>query len=164
MLRFLHKGFTLIELMIVVAVLGVLAAVALPAYQDYTVRAKVSEIILAASSCRTSVTKIMLASPGPDASTALGAAPCTFTVTQYVASGTVDGTTGTITVVGNETNLGGLTSATANAISLTPHMHATATTAQVSTADGGQVIATWKCGPAGTNPMPAKYLPDSCKG
>ena len=53
----LQKGFTLIELMIVVAIIGILAAVALPAYQDYTVRAKVSELMLAASSAKTSVSE-----------------------------------------------------------------------------------------------------------
>ena len=57
MKRSIQKGFTLIELMIVVAIIGILAAVALPAYQDYTVRAKVSEIILAASSGRTAVSE-----------------------------------------------------------------------------------------------------------
>ena len=61
-MKAVQKGFTLIELMIVVAIIGILAAVALPAYQDYTARAKMSEVILAASACRTSVTETVQSS------------------------------------------------------------------------------------------------------
>ena len=56
-MKTLQQGFTLIELMIVVAIIGILAAVALPAYQDYTVRARMSEVITFASTCRTSVSE-----------------------------------------------------------------------------------------------------------
>ena len=161
--RSIQKGFTLIELMIVVAIIGILAAVALPAYQDYTVRAKASEVILAASSCRTAITELVQSSTTPSIVAALGATPCTFTPTKYVASGSV-GTAGEITVVANAANLGGSTSTTANSIVLTPFSDAAGAAALVPATAGGSTIAMWKCGPTATNGMPAKYLPGSCKG
>ena len=153
-----QQGFTLIELMIVVAIIGILAAVALPAYQDYTVRARVSEVILAASSCRTSITDTVQNAPGADVSAAL-AASCSITATKMVSSGSASAN-GVITAVGNATNLKGDTSATANSVSMVPYV---GTTALVGTTDGGKTITEWKCGPASTNPMPLKYLPGSCK-
>jgi len=155
-----QTGFTLIELMIVVAIIGILAAVALPAYQDYTVRAKASEVILAASSCRTAITEAVQTASGVDVS---GALPnvCGSASSRYVTSSSVSAN-GAITVVGNATNLGGDTSATANAIVLTPFINGTAL---VGTTDGGSAITSWTCGPAaGANPMPTKYLPGSCQG
>ena len=155
-----QSGFTLIELMIVVAIIGILAAVALPAYQDYTVRAKASEVVLAASSCRTAVTETLQTASGVDVSAILPNV-CGTTTSKYVASRSVTAN-GVITVVGNATALGGDTSATANTITLTPIQ--TGTTAVVGTTDGGKTIASWTCGPAAANPMPAKYLPGSCQG
>lgn len=155
-----QKGFTLIELMIVIAIIGILAAVALPAYQDYTTKARVSEVVLAASSCRSTITDLVQNSPVADMGTIL-ATSCKIQPTKYVASGSASAN-GVITVVGAESKLGGDTTAALNSIDLTPMIDAT--TALVASTDGGKTINGWKCGPANTNPMPNKYLPGSCQG
>ena len=153
------QGLTLIELMIVIAVIGILGALALPAYQDYTIRAKVSEMLLAANGCKTAVTEVISSASGADISAALPKA-CDNQTSKYVSAISVDGN-GVITVTGNHDALRGSTSASANAIALTPLQ--TGETAISGSTDGGKSISGWRCGPAGSNPLPAKYLPASCK-
>jgi type IV pilus assembly protein PilA len=154
-----QQGLTLIELMIVIAVIGILGALALPAYQDYTIRAKVSEMLLAANGCKTAVNEAISSSSDADVSKTLPKT-CDSQASKYVTSLAVNAN-GVITVVGNHEALRGNTSSSANAIALTPLQ--SGETAINGSTDGGKTIAGWRCGPASSNGLPLKYLPASCK-
>ncbi|MFY2511538.1 pilin [Acinetobacter soli] len=154
-----QKGFTLIELMIVVAIIGILAAVALPAYQDYTVKAKVSEVILAASACRTNVSEVYQSA---NTLPAAGKWGCEVTnPTRYVSS-VATNAKGTIVVTSASTTSGLPTAAAEKTIALVPLQGAAGS--QV-TATGTGTITGWKCGPGSraASAMPKKYLPGSCQ-
>jgi type IV pilus assembly protein PilA len=148
----IQKGFTLIELMIVVAIIGILAAVALPAYKDYTIRARVSEGILAASQCRTAVAEIYQTASALPGANDWGCGEDVANPTAYVASiGT--GTDGTITVT--LSNDARLDAAKGGTFKLTP-LSATGGAMAGPPAQVGQ----FKCEPVGLAP---KYLPGSCR-
>ena len=162
MKRSLQKGFTLIELMIVVAIIGILAAVALPAYQDYTKRAKLSEVILAASACRTSITEIYQTNSAASLPAAGGWGCESSTATsKYVASVATDAKGGVIVTVQGI----GDTAIDAKTVSLVP------TGAAGVAITASAPLAQWVCGNAaainsGTavTTVPPKFLPGSCRG
>jgi len=153
----LQKGFTLIELMIVVAIIGILAAVALPAYQDYTVRAKMSEVILAMSACRTSVTEVYQSGGSAPGANNWGCEISAGTGSKYVRQISTDGN-GVVTAT--VTNIS--TSVNGSMVRLVPYAPDSATMA-VFTANTSQTLFGWNCGPTGTNGVPTKFLPGSCR-
>ena len=133
-----QQGFTLIELMIVVAIIGILAAIALPAYRDYTVRAKVSEVVLAASAPKTQIAEYFQSKGRLPTTNSLGTIDTSSKFVRSVAwSGTVVTATATTTL---DSNVGGQT------VTLT-----------AATLPNGQI--NWTCG--GT--VAKRFMPASCK-
>ncbi|AXQ30619.1 pilin [Solimonas sp. K1W22B-7] len=136
----MQKGFTLIELMIVVAIIGILAAIALPAYQDYTVRGRVSELAVIASGMKATIGENIANNAAIGTGTCLGVATVS-TATVNLASATCADATGVITVTGTA-------KAKAVVMTYTPTL----------TAEG---VITWKCAvSAATN---NKYVPAECR-
>jgi type IV pilus assembly protein PilA len=146
------RGFTLIELMIVVAVIGILASVALPQYQNYAVRAKMSEVVLAMSACRTPVTELYQTGGTPPGANNWG---CEGMTSRYLATlATDDNGVITATVAGINAAVNG------RSVTLIPLRGGVSATAA---SDFGLGVNGWMCGGPGTS-IGIRYLPASCRG
>ncbi|WP_119153308.1 pilin [Caldimonas tepidiphila] len=165
----IQQGFTLIELMIVVAIIGILAAVALPAYQDYTVRARVTEGLSLASGLKTAISETFTTS-GPRSMIcgtttdtdcdAINATPPAATKNVASVQSAADGV---ITITYDSTVANGATLRYIPATQATARLEAPTALALNLAANGGAPFV-YVCRTGSTTPMPAKYVPTACKG
>ena len=157
-MKAIQKGFTLIELMIVIAIIGILAVIALPAYQDYTARAQVSEAISLMEGQKSAVVEYY-ADKGawPANNEQAGIATNTSIQGKYVAQVDV-GANGVITAKMKGTDVNN--EIKGKTVSLTPHATTAGANGAAATANGS---FTWTCTPGATDGVATKFLPSSCR-